>query len=114
MFLKKIKMLPLFACVIFSQHFFALSAAAQTFPSKPIRIIVGGPAGGPPDVLSRLVGQRMSEAFGQPVIIENKSGASGLIAADMVAKAPPRRPHAAFEHLGAVGNHAVRQKNLAL
>ena len=89
MFLKKIKMLPLFACVIFSQHFFALSAAAQTFPSKPIRIIVGGPAGGPPDVLSRLVGQRMSEAFGQPVIIENKSGASGLIAADMVAKAPP-------------------------
>jgi len=67
----------------------ASGAVAQTFPTKPIRIIVGGPAGAPGDLLSRMVGEGMSAALGQSVVIENKPGATGLIAADMVAKAPP-------------------------
>lgn len=74
----------------------ALTAAAgaqapvQTFPSKPITIIVPFPAGGgTSDLLARVIGQKLSEAWGQPVIVENKPGASGNIGAAMVAKAPP-------------------------
>ncbi|MDB5778969.1 MAG: tripartite tricarboxylate transporter substrate binding protein [Polaromonas sp.] len=64
-------------------------AHAQDYPTKPIRIIVPLPPGGSNDVLARLLGQKMSEAFGQPVIVENKPGAAGNIATDFVAKSPP-------------------------
>ena len=64
-------------------------AHAQDYPNKPIRIIVPLPPGGSNDVLARLLGQKMSEAFGQPVIVENKPGAAGNIATDYVAKSPP-------------------------
>lgn len=63
-------------------------AAAQTFPSKPITIIVPFPAGGVTDPVARMVGQRMSENLRQPVLVENKPGASGIIAAEFVKKAP--------------------------
>lgn len=63
-------------------------AEAQTFPQRPIRIIVPYGAGGSPDVLSRLFGQKLSESLGQPVIIDNRPGASGIIAAELAAKAP--------------------------
>jgi tripartite-type tricarboxylate transporter receptor subunit TctC len=67
----------------------ALSAAAQTFPSKPIRMIVPFPAGGTTDIVARILAQRMSETLGQPVVVDNKAGAGGAIGADLVAKAAP-------------------------
>ena len=63
-------------------------AIAQNWPSQPIKIIVGYPAGGASDVAARIVGQKLSERLGQPVVIENKPGAAGNIGADQVAKAP--------------------------
>lgn len=62
---------------------------AQDFPNKPIRFIVGYAPGGGNDVLARLVGQKLSEQLGQPVLIENKPGADARIASEYVAKSPP-------------------------
>lgn len=64
-------------------------AAAETFPNRPIRIIVPFPAGGPTDILSRVVAQRMSQDWGQAVIVENRPGANTAIGAHEVAKAAP-------------------------
>ncbi len=61
--------------------------AAQTYPSKPIRIVVPFPAGGTSDVLARLLGQKMSENWGQSVVVDNKPGSNGNLGADAVAKA---------------------------
>ncbi len=67
----------------------AHATAQQKFPAKPIRIVVAFTAGGTPDTLARVIGQKMTESWGQPVIIENRPGASGAIAAHLVAKATP-------------------------
>ena len=64
-------------------------ASAQAFPNKPIQIIVPLPPGGSNDVLARLLGQKMSEAFGQPVVVENRPGAAGNIATNYLAKSDP-------------------------
>jgi tripartite-type tricarboxylate transporter receptor subunit TctC len=63
-------------------------ARAQAYPSRPVRIIVGFPPGGPSDLLARLVGQWLSDRLGQPFIIENRPGASGNIATEQVIRAP--------------------------
>jgi tripartite-type tricarboxylate transporter receptor subunit TctC len=65
------------------------SAAAQTYPARPVRIITGFAAGGPGDMMMRLVGQRLSERFKQPFVIENRLGAAGNLATETVARAPP-------------------------
>ncbi len=62
---------------------------AQGYPSKPIKVIVPFPAGGVADVYARLIGARVSESWGQPVVVENRTGAGGNIGADAVAKSPP-------------------------
>src|SRR6195256_2062154 len=68
---------------------FAAGASAQTYPAKPIRIIVGFPPGGGNDIIARLVGAKMQEEWGQPVVIDNKPGANSIIAAEFVAKSAP-------------------------
>ena len=67
----------------------ALAQSAASFPSKPITIIVPATAGGAIDITARLIGQKLGEAWGKPVVIENKGGATGTIGTDAVAKAPP-------------------------
>ena len=64
-------------------------AAAQDFPTKPIRLIVPFPAGGPNDIIARVIGQRMSELTKQPVLIDNRGGQAGVLGTDAVAKANP-------------------------
>ena len=63
--------------------------AAQDFPNRPIRLIVPFPAGGPKDIIARVIGQRMSELIKQPVLIDNRGGQGGVLGTDAVAKANP-------------------------
>jgi tripartite-type tricarboxylate transporter receptor subunit TctC len=67
----------------------AAPAAAETYPTRAIKLLVPIPPGGAPDVAARLIGRYLSEALGQPVVIENRTGANGNIAADAVAKSDP-------------------------
>lgn len=67
----------------------SLTAAAQTFPSKPVRIVIGFPAGGPLDQHARLLSDRLQAVLGQPVLIDYKSGAGGTVGAQEVMKAAP-------------------------
>jgi tripartite-type tricarboxylate transporter receptor subunit TctC len=63
-------------------------ARAESYPTRPIHVVVGFPVGGPNDILARLVGQWLSERLGQPVIVENRPGASGNLATEAVVRAP--------------------------
>jgi len=83
---KKFVLTPLLAA---SLVLAAASASAQSWPEKPIRFYVGFPPGGSTDLISRLLGQKLSDRVKQPVIVEQKVGGTGLIANDAVAKAPP-------------------------
>jgi tripartite-type tricarboxylate transporter receptor subunit TctC len=80
------------------------SAAAQSFPSKPIRMVVTFPTGGAPDILSRTISEKLDPAWGQTMIVDNKPGAGGNIGAEFVARA------AADGHtlvMGTVGTHSI-------
>jgi tripartite-type tricarboxylate transporter receptor subunit TctC len=79
-------------------------ALAQSYPAKPVRIIVPWAPGGSTDVLARLIGIKMSENWGQPAVVENKPGASGNIGSELVAKAPP---DGYTLLLGSVSTHAM-------
>jgi tripartite-type tricarboxylate transporter receptor subunit TctC len=68
---------------------FAAAIPAQDYPGKPIRMVVGFPPGGGTDVVARILAPRMSELLGQPIVIDNRPGATGTVAAGQVAKSPP-------------------------
>ena len=80
------------------------AATAQTFPSKPIRMVVTFPTGGAPDILSRTISEKLDPSWGQTMIVDNKPGAGGNIGAEFVARAP------ADGHtlvMGTVGTHSI-------
>ena len=64
------------------------AVTAEQFPSRPVRLVVTSPPGGANDIQSRIIGLRLAERLGQPVVIDNRGGASGMLAAEIVAKAP--------------------------
>ncbi|HTM59439.1 MAG TPA: tripartite tricarboxylate transporter substrate binding protein [Burkholderiales bacterium] len=82
----------------------AASALAQPYPTKPMKIVVPFPAGGIADLYARLIGARVTEGWGQPVVIENRTGAGGNIGADAVAKSAPDGYTLV---MGSFGTHAV-------
>src|SRR4030095_1561445 len=71
------------------------AAAAQDYPSRPIKFMVGAPPGGNVDTIARLLGNEMSKGLGQSIVVEDRPGASGSIAAEAVARSDPQRdtPH---------------------
>lgn len=98
------------ACLLHAALSFVVSQVhAQQYPAKPIRIVTGFAAGGPTDVSARTIGQKLTEAWGQPVIVDTRPGASGNIAAEMVAKSAPD----GYTLLLAVFAHAVNPSLIA-
>ena len=87
--------------------FLPVLAAAQDFPSRPVRIVVPYPPGGAGDMHSRLVAQKLSATLGQQVIVENRAGASGNIGSDHVAKSPPDGHTILFATTNLAINHAA-------
>src|SRR5690349_8325108 len=80
------------------------SAQAQEWPDKPVRFVVPFPPGGVPDILMRIVGERLKDRLGRPVVVENRGGAAGNIGAEVVAKSPPD----GYTFLvGSSGTHAI-------
>jgi tripartite-type tricarboxylate transporter receptor subunit TctC len=81
-----------------------LGALAQTFPQKPIKVVIGFPPGGGIDIVARLIAPKLSESLGQTVVIDNRPGANGVLAMDYVAKSAPDG-HTLF--LGTLGNLSI-------
>ena len=80
--------LALVSATVVASVYFPATAQAQAFPSKPIKLIVPYSPGGLPDTVARVLSLRLADAFGQPVVVENKSGASGAVAAAAITQAP--------------------------
>ncbi len=93
-------MIALLAASVLSLH----AQAATAYPVKPIRIIVAYPPGGATDILARLVGQKMTDAWGQPVIVDNRAGAAGNIGTEVAARATPDGYNLI---MGTAGTHGI-------
>ncbi len=91
---------------------FAVTAQAQGFPNKPIRIVVPFPAGGVADLVARAVGQTVSENIKQPVVIENKAGASAIIGTEYVAKSAPDGYTLLLANMPVMSINAIQYSNL--
>ena len=89
----------------------ALSAPAQSYPARPLRFLVGGPPGSGQDLVSRLLAPKLSERLGQPVVVEQKTGAGGVIANEALAKSPPDG-HTLTLLTGAHPTHAAMRRAL--
>ena len=105
---------PASVCALSAGYLVALLALvagagcnAQTYPSGPIRIVVPFTPGGGTDILARMIGQKLTEAWSQPVVVENRAGASGTIGTAVVAKAPPDGHTALITPAGYAGNPAL-------
>jgi tripartite-type tricarboxylate transporter receptor subunit TctC len=93
--------------------FWAEPALAQSFPLKPLRMIVPFAAAGPPDILGRVVSQKLAEGLGQPVIVENRVGAGGTIGSEAVAKAAPDGYTLLFASIASLGISPALYPNVA-
>jgi tripartite-type tricarboxylate transporter receptor subunit TctC len=92
--------------------FFVTGVSAQPWPSKPIRLIVPAPPGSAPDFLSRLIGPKLIDLWGQPIVIDNVLGAGGNIGTDRVAKAPADGYTLLFNTIGPIGVNISLYKDL--
>ena len=86
------------------------TAGAQTFPVRPVRVIVTTSPGGGVDITMRTVGQKLTESWGQAVVVDNRTGASGVIGLDLAAKAPPDGHTLVVITAGHTGHAAIREK----
>ena len=77
------------AIALLAAIFFTAAAGAQTFPAKPIRIVVPYPPGGSGTIIARILGDKLTQAWGQQILVDSRPGASGMIGAELVAKSPP-------------------------
>ena len=93
---------PIFAALALALA--CTGAIAQSYPTRPIRLVVPYPPGGPLDIMARAIGQKLTEAWNQPVVVDNRAGAGGNIGADLVAKSPP---DGYTLLMGAVATHAI-------
>ena len=89
---------------LFLLVFLPLGVLAQPYPSKPIRIICPFPVGGVADIYGRIIAAKLSDTWGEPIVVENRTGAGGNIGADLVAKSAPDGYSLA---IGTIGTHAV-------
>ena len=96
----------LLCLAVFALSQFTFPAAAQTYPNKPVRLIVPWAAGGTTDILGRILGQKMAEKWGQPVLVENRGGAAGNIGTEAVVRAPA---DGYTLLLGTMSTHAMNQ-----
>ncbi len=85
-------------------------AVAQTYPSGPMRIVVPFPPGGGTDILARVIGQKLTESWGQPVVVDNRAGASGTVGTAVVAKAPPDGQTLLIVPAGYAGNPSLYKR----
>ena len=99
--MRKKSIFRLVTCAMFACG--ALPATAQSYPTKPIRLVVPFTPGGSTDILARLVGQKLGDAVGQQVIIDNRPGAGGNIGVELVAKSPPDGYTLVMGHIGTFG-----------
>jgi tripartite-type tricarboxylate transporter receptor subunit TctC len=99
-----LRTLPIAAVMLAMALAAPLASAESSYPRKPVRIVVPYPAGGTTDRVARAAAQKMSEAWGQSVIVDNRPGAGGSIGAELVAKAPP---DGCTLLMGTVGTHAI-------
>lgn len=100
--LRRSLILPFFAVAALTLA--CAGASAQSYPAKPIRLVVPYPPGGPLDIMARAIGQKLTEAWKQPVVVDNRAGAGGNIGADLVAKSPA---DGYTLLMGAVATHAI-------